>query len=417
MPDDTSEPKAADAPPRVLSPAKRRAFTLVTVLIGVTLALAVGEIGVRIHRARNDLPTPRSFIENPHGTGSYRLKPHLDAVTRVGGKEITLRTNAFGMPWREVTRRKPEGVRRIAIVGDSFAQGLWAASPEKGLAGVFASMVEPEGYEVLNFGVSGYGLEDIELQIREEVLGFDPDYIILVFYTGNDFIDTYLGLQRYRVVDGKLLNDESVVLAKVPPPYNGAHHPARKRKGSWQRWTKWLRRHSDLYRALRGLKRRRSEPLLEPFKVRQSFTSRTFWSQVPYPPVARRAVAVTLDTLGEIADLCRGKGVPLLLVALPYKEQVASYTLRGPDFDVEVPQRYLRKYAEAHGIPYLDVLPDLRHYVRSQGRSAYVAGEGHFNGAGHAVTGEAMAIWFRQVVGKLPPEAPAGGVREAGIPR
>jgi len=416
MPDETPEPAASGAPRPELSTTKRWVFTLVTALIGAVLALAAGEIGVRVHRARNDVPTPRSFIENPNGTGSYRLKPHLDTVTRVNGKTIVFRTNAFGMPWREITREKPAGVRRIAILGDSFAQGLWAETPEKGLAGVLASIVEPDGFEVLNFGVSGYGLADVALQLREEVLGFDPDYVILVFYAGNDFIDTYLGLERYRVVDGKLRHDESVLHAKVPPAFTGGHAPPHKRTGTWKRWMRSLRQNSALYRALRGMKRRRSEPLLDEFKVRQSFTGRTFWSQVPYPPVAERAREVTLEVLAGIAEICREHGVLLLVAALPYKEQVSSYTRRGPDFDIDRPQRFLREFTEERGIPYLDLLPVMRHYVRSTQQGVFVPNEIHLNDAGHAVAGEEMALWFREVLRRLP-APPPDGRREAGRAR
>ncbi len=403
MPDELPEPIAAGAPRPPLPRAKQILFAAVTALISVSLLLVAGEIGIRAYRAATKIPSPRSFIENPHGTGSYRLKPHLDAATRVAGRTIAVRTNSHGMPWREVAREKQGGVRRVAIMGDSFAQGLWAESAEKGLAGVFASIVEPGGFEVLNFGVSGYGLADVVLQIREEVLNFKPDFILLVFYAGNDIVDTYLGLERYGVADGRLVHNEAVVRAKVPPEFNPAAVPVHERHGVWDRWMRSLRPHVKLYGALRGINRRQSEPLLKEFKVRQSFTGRTFWSQKPYPPIAEQAKDVTLETLAAIAETCRENDVTLFVAALPFKEQVSSYTQRGSDFDIGRPQNFLREFCEERGIPYHDLLPAMRHYVRSNQRSVFVTDEIHLNDEGHAVAGEEMALWFRETLERLSP--------------
>lgn len=71
----------------------------------------------------------------------------------------------------------PAKHRRIAIVGDSFTFGLevryeetWGHQLEVALG--------PE-YQVLNFGVDGYGVDQAYLRYRRDVLSWHPDTVIL----------------------------------------------------------------------------------------------------------------------------------------------------------------------------------------------------------------------------------------------
>jgi hypothetical protein len=66
----------------------------------------VAEVSSRLLE-RRAVPTKVScFIENPHGTGSYRLKPNFRLRTVVEGTPVIIETNSEGMPWKEVTREK-----------------------------------------------------------------------------------------------------------------------------------------------------------------------------------------------------------------------------------------------------------------------------------------------------------------------
>ena len=148
----------------------RSALILVSLSVFLTLAFAEAVLRL-IDYSPGELAL---FRENPYGTGSYRLRPNLDIVTKFGTKDIRIKTNAYGMRWRDVSLSKRAGTTRVAFVGDSFTFGQWADSIEHTRAGVFDATLAPNGVEVLNFGVPGYGLADIELLIREQVLRFTP---------------------------------------------------------------------------------------------------------------------------------------------------------------------------------------------------------------------------------------------------
>jgi hypothetical protein len=77
---------------------------------------------------------------------------------------------------QEFSSEKPLGVVRIAVFGDSFAFGMDVADGD-GYAAVLARQVR--GAEVLNFGVPGYGADQMLLRFRKEGPRFHPDVVVV----------------------------------------------------------------------------------------------------------------------------------------------------------------------------------------------------------------------------------------------
>jgi lysophospholipase L1-like esterase len=366
-----------------------------TLAIAAVLALLTAEVGLRAHEAwQRGRPAPLPahldlLRENPHGTGSYRLKPNVRLETRVGGRRVLVRTNSHGMPWREVEVAKAPGRQRVAFLGDSFAFGCWADTVERSLVGVFEDGVSRARWEALNFGVGGYGLLDMELLLREEVLRFSPDYVVIVLFTGNDFRDTFLGLDKERIVNGTAELDEENVRRRVPPELRaedtrGPRARAEEPRGAARMAV--VRRLAPLL----GL-----ENLALDFAVRRNFTMFSFWQGVPYPPAARAATDQVLAAILRMRDLAAAQGADLGVVALPTAEQVHSARTSGLDYDIGFPQAYVQVFAREQGIPYLDLLPPFRDDVRERNRRLYVEGDIHLNNRGHALAGRLVADWFR----------------------
>lgn len=328
------------------------------------------------------------FIENPKATGSYRLRPNVDIVVKLGLKGIVIKTNSHGMWWREVSQENSLKKIRIAFVGDSFTFGVWADTPEKTLVGVFASLLNSKKYEVLNFGVPGFGPPDIELQLREKVLAFMPDHVILIFYNGNDFKDAYFGMNKYKMVDGVAEWNESIEKEIIPEAFRGRPSPM------------GLLRNMAIYRRFDSListhlSNNRSSGFGFDFRVSKMFGAQSFWSCRDYPEIAIKARDMALKDLDNIRRLVFENNIQLIIVAIPYEEQVYAASLVGKDYDVNLPQRYVQEYAEAHSILYLDMLPILRSYVRREKGIIYVPDDIHFNNEGHYIVGTAIADFFK----------------------
>jgi lysophospholipase L1-like esterase len=387
---------------------KRIAFYSLALSFSLALSLLILEIGSRWIEARRRAEPAGTrmvglLVENPRGTGSYRLQPDYRRIARIGGREIRVSTNRHGMPWREVSVKRTDRRRRIAFVGDSFTFGCWADSYEEAFVGVFDRSVSPERFEVLNFGVGGYGLSDVELQIQEQVMAFSPTFVIAVVFTGNDFRDTLLGLDKEDLVDGTARLNDANLRARVPEEslgFDGTLSEACDRESA----------------LLRGLDELASFRLLSPFlglenlcvdfAVNQNFRMYTYWSQYPYPELAMKGKDAVLSTLERIDRDLEARDLRLAVVALPMMEQVHARAPVGEDYDIELPQAYLRLFARERGIPYIDLLPVLRAHVQRTNERLYLAGDTHLNNRGHELVGEALADWFRCCVKTRRPSEP-----------
>lgn len=83
--------------------------------------------------------------------------------------------NSFGMRYRECSLKKPQGVFRILLLGDSITEnGEWSRYLEKKLN-------QKGKYEILNAAVSGWGLYQYWAYIKGKAMQFEPDLILIGF--------------------------------------------------------------------------------------------------------------------------------------------------------------------------------------------------------------------------------------------
>jgi len=135
-------------------------------LMAVSVMLVLGEFAVRI-----------SF--------QGATTSHWSYFSRVWPVEI--RRNSWGFREREFDLAKPEGVYRIAVVGDSitFGQGV---EEENRFTNLLEKRLNDQNgeYEVLNFGRPGAETVDHLDILNDPVLKTESDFILLQWFT-NDF--------------------------------------------------------------------------------------------------------------------------------------------------------------------------------------------------------------------------------------
>ncbi len=111
--------------------------------------------------------------------------------------------NSDKMRDREFTFEKPNGTIRIAVVGDSITFG----SGVKDVNNVYSKLLENKlnnnsrtNFEVLNFGVPGYNSDD-ELEIvKDKVMKYHPD-VIIIGYVLNDLENVDPKLQKETAIN------------------------------------------------------------------------------------------------------------------------------------------------------------------------------------------------------------------------
>ncbi|RLU01172.1 SGNH/GDSL hydrolase family protein [Ketobacter sp.] len=356
----------------------------VLLLIAIGFLLVTGEIASRQYENFYRGKMLHAKIENPHGTGSHRLMSNKIFHLDVSGNPIEINLNSDGMNWHEVDQTKVR--KRIAIVGDSFTLGCWSSTYKSSFAGVFESLLDPTEIEVMNFGVGGYGFDDIELQIVEDVLAYDPDVVILASYDGNDFRDTYLGLQKYKIVNNDFVWNDEVLKEKIPEQYF-----PQKKHSIVERFS-LVRTLEDFFDPIK------QGEFFDELTIEPDFLAENFWSQKEYPELAIKARDLSIQTLNSISDKLQQAGVQFAIVSLPYKEQIYVNAEETSVYDIHYPQWYVEEFAQHHAIPYLDMLPALREYVRSHDEPIFHKYSNAINDAGHKVIGEQMAFWAKSQV-------------------
>jgi lysophospholipase L1-like esterase len=150
-------------------------------------------------------------------TLGWRNIPGWRATTR--GRPLSINAQGF-RGTEDVDDAKSRGVRRILILGDSYAWGYGVADHE-----VFAVLLERllnevgNRYEVINTGVSGWGTDQQLLFLRQEGFRYDPDVVVVAFFLGND-IDNNSAASQYGL-HKPVFVDYAPRVANVPVPRPG----------------------------------------------------------------------------------------------------------------------------------------------------------------------------------------------------
>ena len=185
-------------------PLRIRELLLLTASLGFALVLA--EVGLRLVGFTGD----QDVWSMPDERFGRVLRPGAEGWWRAEG-ETYVRINSDGLRDREHQLPKPPGTLRIAVLGDSFSEAkqvamentFWAVL-ERELAPCAGSWGKTH-VEVINFGKAGYGTGLELLTLRENAWKYDPDIVLLQFFSGNDLANnrpaTHRGCTDYFVYE------------------------------------------------------------------------------------------------------------------------------------------------------------------------------------------------------------------------
>ena len=182
-------------------------------VISIFIALLIGELALRFLNIEYPL-----IYKGDRDRGAA-LMPGVAGWIRTEGASF-VKINSQGLRDREHTETKPDGVYRIAVLGDSYAEAVHVD-----MADTFWSRLErnlskcpvfaDHQVEVINFGVSGYGTAQQLITLRRHVWKYSPDMVLLAFFQGNDVEDNSRSLTEniyrpfYNLKEDKLIEDVS----------------------------------------------------------------------------------------------------------------------------------------------------------------------------------------------------------------
>lgn len=105
----------------------------------------------------------------------WSLSPMARSVSYGTGSKVVYQINSKGLRDRETPYEKPDGVFRILLIGDSRVFGFGVPMEKhfgRVIEGYFANV------EVINMGISGYGVDQELRFLRSEGFRYQPDLVI-----------------------------------------------------------------------------------------------------------------------------------------------------------------------------------------------------------------------------------------------
>ncbi len=376
--------------------------------ISVAFALLLAEAGLRVL----GVSYPQWYIEDADLGGA--LRPGAQGRYEQEG-DAYVEINSAGMRDREHAVRKPPGTLRIAVLGDSFAEAMqvdrerafWAVLEQRLKACPALGGHKPE---VLNFGVSGYGTAQEYIALQHRVWRYDPDIVLLAFFTGNDVRNNERYLNGgvpapYFVLKGnQLVLDDSFRKQLSSLNTGGVERAFRNALASLRNHVRLLQLATQVRASLRQRQAARDDMAASERRAVEGGEP-GIDSAVYSPPRDahwRAAWDVTEALLAAIRDEVRAHGKEFRVVTLSTGIQVhpdvrlrRRFAARAGIEDLFYPDRRIAAFAAREGIQVSTLAPAMAAWAESHHAFLHgfgaAAGFGHWNEAGNAVAGEMIA--------------------------
>ncbi len=375
----------------------------------VVAALAIAEIALR------SLITQPDFSSYDRGAG-WTLNPGTAGWQHQEGT-AWLAINREGFRGPEVTERKPPGTVRIAVLGDSFTEAqqvalesTFCAVMQRKLGECLAPGAGP--VQVLNFGVDGYGTTQELIALRRRVWRFDPDAVVLAFFTGNDLRNNSIVLEGDQCRPFFVARNGGIALGG---PFVDS---------AWFRFQCMLRFESRHWRVIALLsharvlirdrlraRKARAHPAVQGHELGISATI----YRAPAGEAWRDAWNVTEEQIALMHREVASHHVPFLAVTLTNAIQVypdaavrAAYMRHLGVSDLFYADRRLAALGQREGFPVLNLAEPMQrwadeHHTFLHGFRSTQVGTGHWNVAGHNLGGPLIAERLCSILGKNPP--------------
>lgn len=371
----------------------KRVASILSSLLLFMGTLGMMEIMLRI------IPSPVQHpsiyeTDDPTSLLGIEFVPGAREVQHTPCTSWTVTVNSLG--WRDTERtvERIPGKKRIAVLGDSFMEGVGVEDAEL-FTRQLENLLGPD-VEVLNFGLSSLGTVQQEILYEHVIAAYKPDIVLVAFYM-NDVSNNDPVLEagperatrlRYRNTDGSLVSYQSS-------------------SSSTFFLRRMLRTHSALFRLVKTSHRviRSSfTPAASPASASGLSLSLNHYSALGEPKNEdwRRGWEATENALLRLqSHLTNDQKLALFIVpgVIDVAEdpralyQQEFHTDPPVGFDVAYPQRRLHSFAQKHGILTLDVLSGFKKYIQDNGlKYPYFSRtcDGHWAALGHKVAAEIL---------------------------
>jgi lysophospholipase L1-like esterase len=318
----------------IVSPERRFARGLLLVAVALTVFWTLGEIVARtfdLVDRLNGFPR-RLFVASDDPELAYRLRPNVDTEAR--GVHVV--TNGLGLRGPPVAKHPAGGTHRVLVLGDSVAFGFRLEQ-----ADTFPVLLEHEletreggAWEVLNGGVEGYNTRYQLALLRSSLIDLAPETVVLVFNLNDYDHGPVMGPLGVLTLDQSQRMRTSSIAAR----------------SEFLLLLRWLV--ATQGRVWVGSAPPEATPApgdTSPFTPLDRYVSAIRKQYYRAPDDERWQQMV--DALRGIADLCRARGIRLVIAIVPDGDQIG---VAEPDL---TPQRKLAEVCRTLALDCIDLQP------------------------------------------------------------
>ena len=388
---------------------KRILASLLLVISGLVVGLFIAELGLRL-----------IGISYP----VFYRADDLTGIALIAGAEgwyrkegvAYVRINNAGFRDQDHTKEKPANTLRIAVLGDSFAEGFqvplestfWAVTGQE-LQG--CSRLGEQRIEVLNFGVSSYGTAQELLTLRHRAWDYNPDIVMLAITTANDISDNSRKLKKLKqlkqseIIPYFLYQGDELILDNSF--LDSDSYASRRSRRKFNEFTNYSRL-IQLYKYVKNLRANNwrvrrpkfvtadQEDLFEPGLLDDIYRE-------PSAPEWKEAWRVTEGLIALMRDEVVEKEVDFIVVTLSNGMQVYPDSAVRERFkeslgviDLFYPDMRIKALGEREGFPVINLAPLIWAYTKENhtfvhGFENTRLGIGHWNDMGHRLAGQIIA--------------------------
>lgn len=342
-------------------------------------------------------------------------------------------TNSHGLRYPELTRSKDPNEYRVLLLGDSFTEGDGVEQAQ-----TFGSLLELRydgrlmglpRVRFINGGLSGIGPLEYWRLFRRVGLGFSPDAVVVVVMANDienmpvdlTYEDLYVDNENpKRSAPAHLFHALLPYSATIVEQWRNEHYrdEVRRQPIFEQIRERAQRRGIPLDRVVAWEKSLPEDVRLDAENVNQGrlafgllrpdFLTNNL--NIDTPDANRKWEAMTL-ALGEIHRLSSERGLPMLLVFVPFDYQYDRR--RFTDWDPwisagmratenwlnsdSVLQARLSSWSKKEQIPYLDLTPSFREALKANPTVRFnYSFDGHWNAEGHKLAAKIIGDWLQR---------------------
>ena len=316
--------------------------------------------------------------------------------------ESTFQTNSLGIRDKEYSFEKPLGVTRLVAIGDSFTWGYGVNDHE-----VYTEVLESllPKTEVINLGVTGYGVPQEFWYLKRLGVQFKPDIVLLAFFL-NDIGNPYWKekVRTGRDKKGNKIPTDFQERKKpiAPPPQTNLFLDVKN----------FLMNHSALYAFVLD-RVNRFMPLVRllvrlGIKEKLDGLESLDWELRPtlkvYPDELEAKFNATKENILEVQQWLKEKKIRLVVALIPsveavdvgrFNRAIAYNVYEADDFDLTKPYRILEEFGKEHELEIVNPL-EIFKVVHAKEKKLYFEGDPHFNKDGHELFAQQIGAYLKK---------------------